>query len=189
MSIEEIKDINKLKQMLKSAIEENKYLKECCIKVGEELAKNSFEWDGKEKNLVVQAMQLNDRYDQLKAENELQKAKLTGLACFYETNKDYDKSCIERAKTNKCLHYGDNICRLDDIDNNPNRDCLRCIRESYLRLYSLNWDNQDRLIKEYNKLKQAISEIKEVAEELLQTKIPFCTIHEKIMEIINEVEQ
>lgn len=44
---------------------EEKYLKQCCAKAGEELAKHSFEYDGKEKNLVVQAMELNEKYEKL----------------------------------------------------------------------------------------------------------------------------
>ena len=65
MSINEIKDINKLRQMLTESKAQEKYLKECCRKAGEELAKHSFEYDGKEKNLVVQAMELNEKYKKL----------------------------------------------------------------------------------------------------------------------------
>lgn len=50
---------------------EEKYLKQCCQKAGEELAKHSFEYDGKEKNLVVQAIELNEKYE--KFENALEK--------------------------------------------------------------------------------------------------------------------
>ena len=66
MSINEIKDINKLRQMLTESKAQEKYLKECCRKAGEELAKHSFEYDGKEKNLVVQAIELNEKYEKLK---------------------------------------------------------------------------------------------------------------------------
>lgn len=45
---------------------EEKYLKQCCQKAGEELAKHSFEYDGKEKNLVVQAIELNEKYEKFK---------------------------------------------------------------------------------------------------------------------------
>lgn len=62
--------LDQLKTELKSAKELREYTYDCCKQAGEELAKNSFEWDGKEKNLVVQAMELNERYDQLKAEND-----------------------------------------------------------------------------------------------------------------------
>lgn len=70
MSIEEIKDIKKLQQMLKSELELRKYTYKCCQEAGEELAKNSFDWDGKEKNLVIQAMELNERFEAKKQECE-----------------------------------------------------------------------------------------------------------------------
>lgn len=63
MSIEEIKDIKKLQKRLKSALEELKYIKKCCENAGLELAKHSFSWDGKEKNLVIQALELNERFE------------------------------------------------------------------------------------------------------------------------------
>jgi len=44
---------------------EEKYLKQCCEKAGKELTKHSFDYDGKEKNLVVQAMELNEKYEKL----------------------------------------------------------------------------------------------------------------------------
>lgn len=65
MSIDEIKDIKKLQKMLKYERELRKYTYECCKEAGKELEKNSFTWDGKEKNLVIQAMELNERYDKL----------------------------------------------------------------------------------------------------------------------------
>ena len=66
MSIDEIKDIKKLQKMLKYERELRKYTYECCEEAGKELEKNSFAWDGKEKNLVIQAMEVNERYDKLK---------------------------------------------------------------------------------------------------------------------------
>lgn len=60
----------RLKQENRWQRDEEKYLKECCIKAGKELEKNSFAWDGKEKNLVVQALELNKRYEILKQENK-----------------------------------------------------------------------------------------------------------------------
>ena len=67
------KDVNKqlgykyltIKQECENLKAEEKYLKQCCEKAGEELAKHSFEYDGKEKNLVVQAMELNEKYEKL----------------------------------------------------------------------------------------------------------------------------
>lgn len=66
MSIEEIKDIKKLQKMLKYERELRQYTYACCKEAGKELEKNSFAWDGKEKNLVIQAIELNERYDKLK---------------------------------------------------------------------------------------------------------------------------
>lgn len=63
MSIEEIKDIRKLQKRLKSALEELKYIKKCCQNAGLELAKHSFSWNSKEKNLVIQALELNERFE------------------------------------------------------------------------------------------------------------------------------
>ena len=42
--------------------------------------------------------------------------------------------------------------------------------------------------KKINKLKQTLTEIKDIAEELLQTKIPFCEIYGRIIDKISEVE-
>ena len=63
-------EYEQLKAELKSSKELRKYTYDCCKRAGEELAKNSFDWDGKEKNLVVQAIELNERFNQLKAEND-----------------------------------------------------------------------------------------------------------------------
>lgn len=62
--------IDKLKSELKTVTEERDYLKQCCIDAGMELSKHSFQWDGKEKNLVVQALQLNEMYEELKKKVE-----------------------------------------------------------------------------------------------------------------------
>lgn len=59
-------EIKKLRQECENLKAEEKYLKQCCQKAGEELAKHSFEYDGKEKNLVVQAIELNEKYEKFK---------------------------------------------------------------------------------------------------------------------------
>ena len=64
------KQLKRLEQELKWANDEEKYLKDCCIKAWKELEKHSFKWDGKEKNLVVQALQLNQLYEKLEQENK-----------------------------------------------------------------------------------------------------------------------
>lgn len=70
MSIDDIKDINKLRNMLKEAYKEIAYLKGCCRKTGEELANYTFEYDEKPKNLVVQATDINDKYKKLQNQNK-----------------------------------------------------------------------------------------------------------------------
>ena len=67
--LKELKRFDKIKDEYREMSEklkaEEKYLKQCCTKAGEELAKHSFDYDGKEKNLVVQAMELNEKYEKL----------------------------------------------------------------------------------------------------------------------------
>ena len=65
-SDKDVEEISKLQIELAHAKVEEKYLKQCCAKAGEELAKYSFEYDGKEKNLIVQAMELNEKYEKFK---------------------------------------------------------------------------------------------------------------------------
>lgn len=67
--LKELKRLDKIKdeyrEMSENLKAEEKFLKQCCQKAGEELAKHSFDYDGKEKNLVVQAMELNEKYEKL----------------------------------------------------------------------------------------------------------------------------
>lgn len=65
-----IEQLKRKEQECENLKAEEKYLKQCCQKAGEELAKHSFEYDGKEKNLVVQAIELNEKYEKL--ENALE---------------------------------------------------------------------------------------------------------------------
>ena len=68
--LKELKRLDKIKdeyrEMSENLKAEEKFLKQCCTKAGEELAKHSFDYDGKEKNLVVQAMELNEKYEKFK---------------------------------------------------------------------------------------------------------------------------
>lgn len=82
------KQLKRLEQELKWANDEEKYLKDCCIKAGKELEKHSFKWDGKEKNLVVQALQLNQLYEKLEQENKELRKKYSNLL-----SKNLDKQC------------------------------------------------------------------------------------------------
>ena len=88
-------EIKKLSSECENLKAEEKYLKQCCQKAGEELAKHSFEYDGKEKNLVVQAIELNEKY------NKLQKAL-----------KEIEEYCEEQN-----LKYDTTACMILDIIN------------------------------------------------------------------------
>lgn len=104
--------IDGVEQELKWANDEEKYLKDCCIKAGKELEKHSFKWDGKEKNLVVQALQLNQLYEKLEQENKELKIKLSSTKCYlcgegfltpegtelYEEKEKYKTALIELRK-------------------------------------------------------------------------------------------
>ena len=89
--------ITRLEQELKWANDEEKYLKDCCIKAGKELEKHSFKWDGKEKNLVVQALQLNQLYEKLEQERDKLKKKL-GTKEVQLANAEFDLH-FEETKT------------------------------------------------------------------------------------------
>lgn len=78
---------------------EEKYLKQCCQKAGEELAKHSFEYDGKEKNLVVQAIELNEKYEKLKKALEKIERVCEKSSTEWEAYKD--ETCIFHCKTRK----------------------------------------------------------------------------------------
>ena len=106
MSVEEIKDIKKLQKMLKYERELRKYTYACCEEAGKELEKNSFDWDGKEKNLVIQAIELNERYDKLKQTLAEIKEMLKEI-CMEECSFDWNKTSKK--------HCGDYDCRYGQI--------------------------------------------------------------------------
>ena len=150
MSIEEIKDIKKLQQMLKSELELRKYTYKCCQEAGEELAKNSFAWDGKEKNLVIQARELNERFEAKKQECEELKKK------NYELTEEVN---IDRAL----------FAEIDQL-----KEQLKAKQQECERLrFPMQDTNYAILAKEefeeYKKFKQALIEIKDVVEEQLPT--------------------
>lgn len=86
---------------------EEKYLKQCCQKAGEELAKHSFSYDGKEKNLVVQAMELNEKYEKLeKALKEIEE--------YIYTDCEYNDGC-DRNICIRCKYSNVHDKRILDI--------------------------------------------------------------------------
>ena len=66
---------------------------------------------------------------------------------------------IKEKGNTKCFFYSDDKCRYGD----RTRDCINCVRVTYHSLYSLNFDNQERLQK---KIKHKEQECKELKKEL-----------------------
>lgn len=100
--------IDKLEQENRWQRNEEKYLKDCCIKAGKELEKHSFKWDGKEKNLVVQALQLNQLYEKLEQENK--------------ELKDLDKKICEDWEKEIKVYWN----ALEEIREIANQSCNNC---------------------------------------------------------------
>lgn len=101
-----IEQLKRKEQECENLKAEEKYLKQCCQKAGEELAKHSFEYDGKEKNLVVQAIELNEKYEKLKkALEEIEKELKEDINCESQE------------------------CGCDDFE-----ECLRCTKEHILNI-------------------------------------------------------
>lgn len=126
MTIDDIKDINKLRAMLKESQNEVKYLKECCEQAGVELAKNSYAYDYKEKNLVVQAIGLNEKFFKGKCE-------LTDLKERYEklkkSNSNYATAVLRRNfKLDRIKNIAKKLLPLtNEYDNCYYKDkCLDC---------------------------------------------------------------
>ena len=108
MSIEEIKDINKLRQMLKIKIDDNKRLYNFCERAGLELEKHSVYWDGKAKYLVVQAEILNEKYEKLVKT-------LTEIKQLLEDALDTDKTNAEQSFDN--FYKAIKLCEVLDEHN------------------------------------------------------------------------
>lgn len=66
---------------------------------------------------------------------------------------------IKEKGNTKCFFYSDDKCR----DGDRTRDCINCVRVTYHSLYSLNFDNQERLQK---KIKHKEQECKKLKKEL-----------------------
>ena len=66
---------------------------------------------------------------------------------------------IKEKGNTKCFFYSDDKCRYGD----RTRDCINCVRVTYHSLYSLNFDNQERLQK---KIKHKEQECKKLKKEL-----------------------
>ena len=117
-------EYEQLKAELKSSKELRKYTYDCCKRAGEELAKNSFDWDGKEKNLVVQAIELNERFNQLKAENEHLSEKEEEAKHYLEEAEKF-KNCLTEIK----FWVRELLKRTGQVVPNEIKEILQIIRE------------------------------------------------------------
>lgn len=88
-----------------------------------------------------------------------------------------NEEIIKNKGNKKCIFYSDDICRNGD----RTRDCLNCARVEYHSLYSLNWDNQERLQKQ---LKRLQAENEELKAENKQMKKSFVS-HSEFMDILD----
>ena len=69
---------------------------------------------------------------------------------------DLNEKIIKEKGNTKCIFYSDDICRKGD----KTRDCINCARVEYNSLYSLNWDNQERLEKIIEQKEQECEQLK-----------------------------
>ena len=76
---------------------------------------------------------------------------------------DLNEKIIKEKGNTKCIFYTDDICRNGD----KTRDCINCARVEYHSLYSLNWDNQERLQKIIKQKEQECEELKHEVELMM----------------------
>ncbi len=79
---------------------------------------------------------------------------------------DLNEKIIKEKGNTECIFYADDICRNGD----KTRDCVNCARVEYHYLYSLNWDNQEKLQKIIKHKEQECEELKKEFKLLEQLK-------------------
>ena len=79
---------------------------------------------------------------------------------YLKSEEDLNEKIIKEKGNTKCIFYADDICRNGD----KTRDCVNCARVEYHSLYSLNWDNQERLQKIIKHKEQECEKLKEELE-------------------------
>ena len=86
------------------------------------------------------------------------------LSLHLKSEEDLNEKIIKEKGNTKCIFYADDICRNGD----KTRDCVNCARVEYHSLYSLNWDNQERLQKIIKHKEQECKELKKEKAEILE---------------------
>ena len=181
------KQLKRLEQELKWANDEEKYLKDCCIKAGKELEKYSFKWDGKEKNLVVQALQLNQLYKKLEQEN---KSLYEEKNCLHKIidrlleNAGYSKD-IASAEDFEDVYEDMQIKRNELIElEQENKELKETIQELNKSVQDCNIQ-RTRLYKALEEIRDYINTLSSVDSDFTNTET-YLRIQDKINECIGE---
>ena len=95
---------------------------------------------------------------------------------------DLNKKIIKEKGNTKCIFYSDDICRNGD----KTRDCVNCARVEYHSLYSLNWDNQERLQKT---IKQKEQECQQAMDNYVQLDLQRVKEYNELVDLYKAKEQ
>lgn len=192
-SDKDVEEIDKLRIELADTKAEEKYLKQCCEKAGEELAKHSFGYDGKEKNLVVQAMELNEKYEKLIDQNASLQKQVEDMIKWQKTvAKLFDRTC-------RCQFLDEETA----ICKENGKECISIVgcRDRYRKEYE-ELKNELDLYKTWYRAKhgdvkntlgryrKALDKIEEYCDEQISLTgdLPFRTTESDILDIINKVK-
>ena len=95
---------------------------------------------------------------------------------------DLNEKIIKEKGNTKCIFYSDDICRKGD----KTRDCVNCARVEYHSLYSLNWDNQERLQKI---IKQKEQECQQAMDNYVQLDLQRVKEYNELVDLYKAKEQ
>ena len=95
---------------------------------------------------------------------------------------DLNEKIIKEKGNTKCIFYADDICRNGD----KTRDCINCARVEYHSLYSLNWDNQERLQKI---IKQKEQECQQAMDNYVQLDLQRVKEYNELVDLYKAKEQ
>ena len=95
---------------------------------------------------------------------------------------DLNEKIIKEKGNTKCIFYSDDICRKGD----KTRDCVNCARVEYHSLYSLNWDNQERLQKI---IKQKEQELQKAMDNYVQLDLQRVKEYNELVDLYKAKEQ
>lgn len=183
MAIDDIKDINKLRTMLKESQCEVKYLDECCKQAGLELAKNSYAYDYKEKNLVVQAVAVNEKLQA--KEQEYEELRQYHNKCCKENAEKLEQWLEKYNQVSKDFYNG-KYC------NKENCNLLKTKEQECEELkFTIKHTGLLDLMNENVKLKQALGEIEKYFGNKDTSKTSLFNIfviEQEILNIINKAK-